>query len=112
MIHTAYVWLVAHPASALELLAALTLLVRAVYAALARVLAPYPRVRAAVEALAAVSPDLWRALVMIARAVTGLPIPAPSVDARDAQIAALTARVAELAAPRVDTGAPLVGSPQ
>ena len=69
MIHAAYVWLVAHPASALELLAALTLLVRAIYAALARVLAPYPRVRAAVEALAAVSPDLWRALVMIARAI-------------------------------------------
>lgn len=112
MIHNAYAWLVAHPASALELLAALTLLVRAVYAALARVLAPYPRVRAAVEALAAVSPDLWRALVMVARAVTGYPYPSPIADARDAEIAALRARVAELASDRVTTAPPAPrGSP-
>lgn len=91
-------WCTTHPAEAFALAGALVALLRAVYAVLARVLAPYPRARAVVEAIAALAPDVWRFVVMVARAVTGLPIPSPAVDARDAELAALRARVAELAA--------------
>lgn len=91
-------WCTTHPAEAFALAGALVALLRAVYAVLAKVLAPYPRARAVLEAVAALGPDFWRFVVMVARAVTGLPIPSPAVDARDAELAALRARVAELAA--------------
>ena len=107
----AYHWAVAHPIEAGALLSALVAALRVLYAGLARVLAPYPRVRASLEALAALAPDLLRAAVMLARAVTGLPLPSLAVDSRDAEIAQLRARVAALAAAPAPSGAPLVGSP-
>jgi len=112
MIPKAIAWAIAHPVEAATLAASAVALLRGLYALLARVLAPYPRARAVVEAVAALAPDVLRFGVMVARAVTGLPIPSPSVDARDAQIAALTARVAELAGDRVTTAPPAPrGSP-
>lgn len=110
-IFAAYQWAIAHPVEAGALLSALVATLRVLYAGLARVLAPYPRVRASLEALAALAPDVLRATVMLARAVTGLPLPSLAVDARDAEIAQLRARVASLAAAPAPNGAPLVGSP-
>lgn len=108
---SAYRWAVAHPVEAGALLSAIVAALRVLYAGLARALAPYPRVRASLEALAALAPDVLRAAVMLARAVTGLPLPSLAVDARDAEIAQLRARVAALAAAPAPSGAPLVGSP-
>lgn len=110
MIPKAIAWAIAHPVEAATLAASAVALLRGLYALLARVLAPYPRARAVVEAVAALAPDVLRFAVMVARAVTGLPIPSPAVDTRDAELAVLRARVAELAAPRTDAGAPLVGT--
>lgn len=108
----AIAWAIAHPVEAATLAASAVALLRGLYALLARVLAPYPRARAAVEAVAALAPDVLRFAVMVARAVTGLPIPAPAVDVRDSEIAALRARVAELAGDRVTTAPPAPrGSP-
>lgn len=104
--HALYTWLVAHPVEAAAVAASAVALLRALYSVLARALAPYPRVRATLEALAALAPDVIRFGVMVARAVTGLPLPAPAVDVRDAEIAALRARVAVLAAERVTVAPP------
>lgn len=111
MIPKAIAWAIAHPVEAATLAASAVALLRGLYALLARILAPYPRARAVVEAVAALAPDVLRFGVMVARAVTGLPIPSPSVDTRDAEIAALRSRVAELAASRTDASSPLVGRP-
>ena len=54
-------------------LAALAALLRAVYALVSRLVAPHPRARAAVEALAALAPDILRAVLQLAAAVTGRP---------------------------------------
>ena len=54
-------------------LAALAALLRAVYALVSRLVAPHPRARAAVEALAALAPDVLRAALQLVAAVTGRP---------------------------------------
>ena len=53
----ALTWASAHP----EALAAAVVAVRALYALASRLVAPYPRARAVVEALAALGPDVLRA---------------------------------------------------
>ncbi|MBL0220246.1 MAG: hypothetical protein IPQ07_41050 [Myxococcales bacterium] len=112
MIPKAIAWAIAHPDAAAAYAALAVALLRALYALLSRLVQPYPRLRAAVEAIAALGPDVARAGLQGYRALTGRPVPSLDLDAKDAEIAALRARVAELAAPRVDTGAPLVGSPR
>jgi len=107
----AIAWAIAHPDAAAAYAALAVALLRALYALLSRLVQPYPRLRAAVEAIAALGPDVARAGLQGYRALTGRPVPSLDLDARDAEIAALRARVAELAASRVDTGAPLVGRP-
>lgn len=92
-------WAVAHPEAALAASAALVALLRALYALVSRVVAPYPRLRAAVEALAALGPDVLRALLQLARAVTGRQLPSLDLDARDAEIASLRAQIARLQGP-------------
>jgi hypothetical protein len=103
-------WCLAHPDTALALAAALVALLRGLYAALSRLATPYPRLRAALEAVAALAPDVLRFAVMVARAVTGRAIPMPAVDARDAEIATLRARVAELAGDRATVAPPSGGA--
>lgn len=89
-------WAAAHPLEAGALFGAAIALARAVYAALSRLVAPYPRLRAVLEAFAALGPDVLRFVVMIVRAVTGLQLPAAMVDARDQTIADLRAEVDSL----------------
>jgi len=60
-------------------LAAATVVGRVLYAILSRVVAPHPRLRALVEALAAASPDVIRAALQVVALVTGRP--APKLDA-------------------------------
>ena len=105
-------WCLAHPDAAAVYAALVVALLRAVYALLSRLAQPYPRLRAAVEAVAALGPDVARSVLQLYRAITGRPVPSLDLDARDAELAALRARVAELTAARVDTGAPLVGVPR
>lgn len=81
-----YAWAVAHPEAAFALAAAAVALLRAVYTVLSRLVAPYPRVRAALEAVAALAPDVARFIVMVLRVVTGRQLPAAMVDVRDAEI--------------------------
>ena len=98
---TRLAYLLDHP----EWIALAVALVRVAYAVLSRAVAPYPRVRAAVEAVAALGPDLLRASQQASAAVRGArPV---TLDARhpDDDPAALLARaeaaerrVAELAA--------------
>lgn len=64
---------------------------------MSRAVQPYPRARAAIEAVAALAPDVLRFVVMVLRAC-GVRYPAVMVDVRDDEIATLRARVAELAA--------------
>jgi hypothetical protein len=97
-VHTILAWAVAHPEAALAASAALVALLRALYALVSRVVAPYPRLRAAVEALAALGPDVLRAVLQLARAVSGRPLPSLDLDARDAELASLRAQVARLQA--------------
>jgi hypothetical protein len=52
-------------------------LLRALYALLARALAPYPRARAFVEAVAAMAPDLLRFVAQVYALLTGRPLPSP-----------------------------------
>lgn len=60
-------------------LAAAAAVARVLYALLSRVVAPHPRLRALVEALAAASPDVIRAALQVVALVTGRP--APKLDA-------------------------------
>ena len=92
-LHRLAAWLAAHPDQALGLAAALVGLLRVLYALISRVVAPYPRLRALVEAVAALGPDLLRAVLQLLRAVTGRPWPSLDLDARDAELAALRRRV-------------------
>lgn len=55
-------------------------LLRVAYAIVSRVVAPYPRVRAAVEGLAALFPDVLRAAQQLLAAFAGRPV--PSLDLR------------------------------
>ena len=50
-------------------------LLRVAYAVVSRVVAPYPRVRAIVEAVAALGPDLLRSSQQLITAARGRPIP-------------------------------------
>lgn len=91
-------WMLAHPDQALGVATAAVLLLRVVYALLSRIVAPYPRLRAVVEAIAALLPDLLRAVLQLLRAVTGRSIPSPDLDARDAELADLRRRLVLLGA--------------
>lgn len=82
-------WLRGHAAEIALVLSVATVVARLLYALVARRLGAHPRLRAAVESLAAWSPDVLRGLVQLYRAVTGVDLPMPLVDARDAEIARL-----------------------
>lgn len=92
-------WAESHPEAAALVAAAVVSVLRAAYALLARLVAPYPRLRAAVEAVAAIGPDPLRAILQALRAVTGRALPWTVADARDAEIASLRAEVARLQGP-------------
>lgn len=80
-------------------LALAALVLRAVYAVVSRVVAPHPRARAAVEAVAALLPDVARAALQLVALRTGRPAPrldALPPDPRDEELLALRARVADL----------------
>lgn len=83
-----------HPAVAAAVLSLAVVVLRVVYAVVSRLVAPYPRLRAIVEAIAAMGPDVLRAGLYVVRAATGLALPAPDLDARDAEIARLRAALA------------------
>lgn len=85
-------WAVAHP----EALAAGVVALRALYAVASRVVAPYPRARAVVEGLAALGPDVLRAVQQIGSAVLGRPLPSLDARAPDDDRAALAAENARL----------------
>ena len=89
-------WAFAHPVEATAIATAAIGLLRSLYALLTRLVAPYPRLRAVVEAVAALGPDVLRFLLQIARAITGRPIPSVTLDARDARIAELERQVVAL----------------
>ena len=84
-------WLISHP----EVLLALVASLRVLYAVLSRVVAPYPRVRAVVEGLAALGPDALRAVQQIGSAVLGRPLPSLDVRAPDDDREALRRQLAE-----------------
>ena len=83
-----------HPALAAAVLALAVVVMRLIYAVVSRLVAPYPRARAVVEAVAALAPDVLRAVLYVLRAATGLPLPSPDLDARDAELARLRAALA------------------
>lgn len=92
-------------------LAALAALLRAVYALVSRLVQPYPRARAAVEALAALAPDVLRACLQLAAAVTGRPalrldaVPSgddPTTLRREIDAALTRARTAEESLARLE----------
>lgn len=87
-------WAIAHP----EALAAAVVAVRALYALASRLVAPYPRARAVVEALAALGPDVLRAVQQLGSAVLGRPLPSLDVRAPEDDRARLRAQVAQLEA--------------
>lgn len=85
-------WILTHPVE----LAAIVALLRGLYALVSRLVAPYPRLRALVEGLAALAPDALRAAQQLGSALLGRPL--PSLDARtpDDDRAALRTRITEL----------------
>ena len=99
-------WCLAHPDAAAAYAALVVALLRAVYALVSRLAQPYPRLRAAVEAVAALGPDVARSALQLYSAITGRPVPSLDLDARDAELAALRARVAALTADRTTTAPP------
>ena len=68
-------WLDAPALSIALVLATATGLLRAAYALAARILAPYPRARAFVEAVAAMAPDVLRFVQQVYRVLTGRDLP-------------------------------------
>lgn len=68
-------WLDAHALSIALILAMATGILRAAYALASRILAPYPRARAFVEAVAAMAPDLLRFMQQVYRVMTGRDLP-------------------------------------
>lgn len=82
-----------------------TALMRVVYAVISRAVAPYPRLRALVESVAALLPDVVRATLQLAAVATGRPAPRldlappdPAAVEWERRARAAEARVAELAA--------------
>ena len=110
-LHRLASWLAAHPDQALGMAAAGVALLRVLYALLSRLVAPYPRLRAVVEAIAALLPDLLRAVLQLLRAVTGRPWPSPDLDARDAELAELRRRLLLLGAVPLPPAPPPAGQP-
>jgi hypothetical protein len=84
-------WLISHP----EVLVALVAVLRVLYAVLSRLVAPYPRVRAAIEGVAALGPDVLRAVQQIGSAVLGRPLPSLDVRAPDDDRESLRVRLRE-----------------
>lgn len=84
----AFSWFVAHP----EAIGAAVFAIRGVYAAISRFVAPYPRVRAAVESVAAMGPDITRAIQKLVFALTGRELPSLEAKHPDEDRAALLAR--------------------
>lgn len=82
--------LIEHP----ELLALMVIVVRVAYAAVSRVLEPYPRARAVVEGVAALGPDVLRAAQQLGSAVAGRPLAPLDVRAPESDPAALRAQIA------------------
>jgi hypothetical protein len=91
-------------------LAVATVVARVTYAVVARLVAPHPRWRAVVEAIAAASPDVLRVAAQLFRALSGRDFPLPLIDARDAELRDLRRRVAALAGARLDVGRVLADS--
>lgn len=90
-------WFNAHAATLAVLLSLLTALLRAVWRSLGPAASQrWPWLRAAVEAVGALSPDLVRFVVQAAR-LFGLNLAAPADAARDAEVTALRAANARLA---------------
>lgn len=82
-----------------------TALMRVIYAVISRAVAPYPRLRALVESVAALMPDVVRATLQLAAVATGRPAPRldlappdPAAVEWERRARAAEARVAELAA--------------
>ena len=82
-----------------------TALMRVIYAIISRAVAPYPRLRALVESVAALMPDVVRATLQLAAVATGRPAPRldlappdPAAVEWERRARAAEARVAELAA--------------
>lgn len=113
LLHTIYAWAVAHPTELPLALAAMAAVARTLYALLSRLVAPYPRLRALVEALAAGSPDVIRAAQQLASAVLGRPVASLDQRAPDDDREALRAEVERLrlALAALRDGAVVVQSP-
>lgn len=82
-----------------------TALMRVIYAVISRAVAPYPRLRALVESVAALMPDVVRAVLQLAAVATGRPAPRLDLAPPDPEAVrwreraeAAERRVAELAA--------------
>lgn len=111
-------WAALNPEAAVSLAALVVAVVRGIYAVISRIVAPYPRLRAIVEAVAALGPDVLRAALQFARAITGKPLPSLALDSRDAELARLretvarqAARLRELESPDNATGRATVAPP-
>lgn len=113
MLHTIYAWAVAHPTELPLLLATIAALLRALYALVSRIVAPYPRLRALVEAAAAVMPDVIRAGQQLASALLGRAVPSLDLRAPDDDREALRAEIDSLrrALAALRDGAVVVQSP-
>lgn len=92
MLHSIYLWAIAHPTELPLALAAAAAILRALYALVSRLVAPYPRLRALVEAVAAASPDVIRAGQQLASALLGRAVPTLDLRAPDDDRAALLRR--------------------
>lgn len=98
MVSKWFAWAVANPEASFALFASIVALIRGVYALVSRLVAPYPRLRAGVEAIAALGPDVLRFALQAGRAVTGKPLPSLALDTRDEELARLREVVARQAA--------------
>lgn len=92
MLHSIYLWAIAHPTELPLALAAMAAVARTLYALVSRLVAPYPRLRALVEAVAAASPDVIRAGQQLASAILGRAVPSLDLRAPDDDRAQLLAR--------------------
>lgn len=100
-------WAALNPELSFSLFALAVAVVRGLYALVSRAVAPYPRLRAAVEAVAALGPDVLRFALQAARAVTGRPMPSPELDARDGELARLRDQLAVVQGERIELRARL-----
>lgn len=85
-------------------LAVIAAMMRIAYAITSHIVAPYPRARAIVEAIAAMSPDVLRATLQLVAAVTGKT--PERLDARiaDEELVRLRQRIEALEATQQETG--------